>query len=132
MKNNQPLITIIMAVYNAEQWLHKSIGSVLDQTYANWELFCMDDGSTDNSLLQLKEFAEQDRRIHVYTYEHTGSHSAMVNKAINLSKGEYVTTIDADDYIAKSAIKKLISSFLRVAGSYSLIKDLTITQGVTV
>lgn len=143
MKNNQPLITIIMAVYNAEQWLHKSIGSVLDQTYANWELLCMDDGSTDNSLLKLKEFAEQDRRVHMYTYEHTGSHSAMVNKAINLSKGEYVTTIDADDYIScdylELAIKRLldtnadlcISSMYRVGTNGEILSTLEGVNGDT-
>lgn len=101
-----------MAVYNAEQWLHKSIASVLSQTYSNWELLCMDDGSVDNSLSILHEYARMDNRIRVYSYKHTGSHSVMVNNAIQLSGGEFVTTIDSDDYVSTDFLELTIKRVL--------------------
>lgn len=109
MKNNQPLITIIMAVYNAEQWLHKSIGSVLDQTYANWELLCMDDGSTDRSLTILQEYASRDKRIRVYSYEHTGIHAKLLNRGIKLSTGDFIYSLDSDDYVSSDLLMELIN-----------------------
>ena len=104
----QPLISIIMAVYNAEQWLHKSIGSILSQTYSNWELLCLDDGSTDNSSAILQDYASSDKRIRVYSYEHTGIHAKLLNRGIKLSTGDFVFSLDSDDYVSSNLLMELI------------------------
>ena len=59
---NNPLISILMAVYNGERYLREALDSLLAQTYANWQLLCVDDGSTDSSRCILKEYSERDSR----------------------------------------------------------------------
>lgn len=91
-------ISIIMPVYNDETKLENSIGSVLNQTLTDFELICVDDGSTDNSLNVLKKFAEKDNRIKVFSQENNGSGSAR-NNGISKACGEYIAFLDSDDYI---------------------------------
>ena len=63
MNDNNPLISIIMPVYNGERFLSEAIESIIAQTYENWELLAVDDGSTDNSLQIIEAYAEKDGRI---------------------------------------------------------------------
>lgn len=90
-------ISVIMPVYNCEQFLEESINSVLNQTLQEWELLCVDDGSTDNSLEILKEYQQRDKRIKVYAQENQGAGVAR-NLALEYAQGEYVAFLDADDY----------------------------------
>ena len=62
-KSSIPLLTVLMPVYNAEKFLDESIGSILNQTYSNFELLILDDASTDNSLKIIKAYAKEDKRI---------------------------------------------------------------------
>ena len=64
-KSSIPLLTVLMPVYNAEKFLDESIGSILNQTYSNFELLILDDASTDNSLKIIKAYAKEDKRITV-------------------------------------------------------------------
>ncbi len=89
--------SIIVPVFNAGEKLHKSIGSVINQTFSDWELIAVDDGSTDDSLSILIEMAQREPRIKVYHQENAGPGAAR-NHAISKSHGDYITFLDADDY----------------------------------
>lgn len=90
-------ISIIMPVYNCREYLEESINSVLRQTLQEWELLCVDDGSTDDSLEMLKDYQQRNERIKVYAQENQGSGVAR-NLALKYAQGEYVAFLDADDY----------------------------------
>lgn len=100
------LISIIIPVYNAEKYLKKCIDSILDQTYSNLEIIIVNDGSKDNSLDIINEYATKDSRIKVCNKENGGVSSAR-NEGINKANGTYVMFIDADDYIEKDMLKKM-------------------------
>lgn len=90
-------ISVIMPVYNCEEYLKESIDSVLKQTVQEWELLCIDDGSTDKSVKILKEYAERDERIHVFTQNNQGAGPAR-NLGLQNAQGEFVSFLDADDF----------------------------------
>jgi len=92
------LISAIVPVYNAEKFIVRCVNSVLSQTYDNWELILIDDGSTDNSLLLLQDYAAKDKRIKVIHQNNKGAGSAR-NAGISEAKGNYIVFIDSDDYI---------------------------------
>ncbi len=100
-----PVISVIIAVYNTECYLDKCIQSVLNQTFTDWELICVDDGSTDHSSRILQNYAAQDNRIKVYEIPHSGLHARVMNVAVGYSKGEYIYSLDSDDYISQNTLK---------------------------
>lgn len=100
-------VSIIIPVYNAEKFLGKCINSVLTQTYENWEIIIIDDGSTDNSEKIYNEFAKNDNRFKVYYQDNKGV-SAARNFGINIAQGKYIIFIDADDWIEKDFIDRMI------------------------
>lgn len=91
------MISIIVPVYNVESYLKECIESVLKQTYSEFELILIDDGSTDKSGIICDRYAEMDQRIRVYHQENAGS-SAARNQGICYAKGSYITFLDSDDY----------------------------------
>lgn len=100
-------ISIIIPVYNVEKYIYRCISSILNQTFSDFELLLIDDGSTDNSLAVCEEFAKKDYRVHVFHKENGGVSSAR-NVGLDHAKGKYVTFIDSDDYIGSS----WLSSFM--------------------
>lgn len=90
-------VSIIMPVYNAEEFLERAIDSVINQTFENFELICVNDGSKDRSLEILNEFAAKDSRIKVITQENAGISSAR-NTGLKHASGEYLMFIDNDDF----------------------------------
>lgn len=93
-----PKISIIVPIYKAESYLHRCIDSILSQTFTDWELLLVDDGSPDKSGEICDEYANKDVRIKVFHKENGGVSSAR-NFGLNYVKGEYITFIDADDWI---------------------------------
>lgn len=91
-------ITIIVPVCNVEKYLTKCLASIIDQTYLDIEILCMDDGSTDDSSKILDIYALQDERICVIHKENTGYGDTM-NQAIHLATGDYIGIVESDDYI---------------------------------
>ena len=102
-----PTISIIVPIYNSECYLVKCIQSVLEQTYTNWELLLIDDGSTDSSRVICDKYAEQDGRIKVFHKENGGVSSAR-NYGLDNAKGQWITFIDADDSIEPSMLKEML------------------------
>lgn len=101
-------VSIIMPVYNKEKYLEKSIKSILNQTYKNFELIIINDGSTDNSSCICHKFAQEDRRIKVIDIENNGVSNAR-NIGIKNANGQYIQFIDADDYIDKDMLEDLVN-----------------------
>ena len=91
------LLTVLMPVYNAEAFLKDSIGSVLKQTYVDFEFIILDDGSTDNSLKIIKDYAKEDKRIKVLVNNKNQKTAKSRNILIQKTTTEFVAWIDADD-----------------------------------
>lgn len=94
---NNELISIIIPVYNVESYIDETINSVLNQTYSNWELICIDDCSTDNSYMLLQNYENKDPRIKILKNEYNQGPSKTRNKGVQLAKGRYITFLDSDD-----------------------------------
>jgi len=94
--SKKPLLSVIMSVYNAQNYLKDSIESILNQTYKNFEFIIINDGSSDNSLEIIEEYAKQDSRIKVINQKNKGLPFSL-NRGIEMSSGEYIVRMDADD-----------------------------------
>lgn len=98
-----------MPVHNAGAFLEKSIGSVVAQSFQRWELVCVDDCSTDDSLTILRKFAQSCKRIRIASQEGKGlGHAKPLNKAIDLSCGAYIFPLDADDYLSNDVLQNTL------------------------
>ena len=104
--NNNPLISIVVPVYNVEFWLPKCIKSLLCQTYKNIEIILVDDGSKDKSPKICDDFSKKDKRIKVIHQKNQGVSTAR-NNGINLANGEYLCFVDSDDWLVPNAIESL-------------------------
>ena len=102
------LVSVIIPVYNAERYLKECIISVINQTYKNLEVICIDDGSFDNSCAILDEFAKKDDRITVIHQKNGGVSSAR-NQGLKVFRGEYVAFLDSDDYLHCDYVEQLVN-----------------------
>ncbi len=97
----KPFITLIIPVYNCEQYLKRCLDSVFAQDYDNYEVICIDDGSSDNSANIIKEYNVR------YYYQDNAGQAAARNKGIELANGEWVCFIDADDAVERDYLSSL-------------------------
>src|ERR1700761_7192282 len=97
MENYNPLVSICMPAYNAGNYIMAAINSVIDQSYQNWELIIVNDGSTDNTGTELENI--NDSRIKIYNQTNKGQ-CAAANAAFGFSTGELIKFMDADDLIS--------------------------------
>lgn len=104
-----PSISVIVPVYNVENWLAKCINSILLQSFRNFELLLIDDGSSDNSSKICKKFLSKDDRVK-YFYKKNGGLSDARNYGLKKATGRYVVFIDSDDYIKKDYLYLLFNS----------------------
>ena len=105
---NEPLVSIIVPVYNAGLFLDSTIESVLAQTYENWELILVNDRSTDGSKLVAERYMD-DKRIHWVDMKQNSGAATSRNAGIELAKGRYIAFLDADDLWDKNKLKKQIA-----------------------
>ncbi len=106
---NEPLVSVVIPVYNVEQFVSECIESVLRQSYRNIQLVLIDDCSTDNSDRICQQYAKQDKRI---SYSHkivNGGVCKARNMGINKSKGKYICFMDADDFIAEDYVERYVN-----------------------
>ncbi|MBI2599311.1 glycosyltransferase family 2 protein [Candidatus Daviesbacteria bacterium] len=96
--HRKPLVSVIMPVYNVKQYVGSAIESILNQTYANFEFIIIDDDSNDGTFEILKSFKKKDKRIVLRRNKNNLGVSKSLNKAIRLSKGEYIARMDGDDW----------------------------------
>lgn len=104
---NRPFLSIIVPVYRVEEYLDQCVKSVLDQTYGDFELILVDDGSTDNSGKMCDEYAEKDNRI-IVIHQKNGGLSTARNSGIKRARGQYIIFLDSDDHwLHKDFLEKL-------------------------
>lgn len=109
-----PLISVVVPVYNIEAYLEECVRSLLDQTYSNLEIILVDDGSTDSSPALCDKLAEEDERV-VVSHKRNGGLSDARNHGMALASGEYLSFIDGDDYLAQGAYEAVMAEFVGVA-----------------
>lgn len=119
-------VSIVVPVYNAEKYLSKCIDSILNQTFKNFELILVNDGSKDNSLIICEDYKVSDRRIKVINKKNEGVSIAR-NIGINSAKGKYIMFIDSDDWIESNMVEKMYdaiqNSDIAVCGSKTVEKN---------
>lgn len=96
-----PEISVIVPVYKAEQYLDRCVKSILEQTYQNFELILVDDGSPDNSPSLCDEWAKNDNHIYVIHKENGGASSAR-NAGLKIAKGRWIAFADSDDWLDRT------------------------------
>ena len=107
MKTNQPLVSVIIPLYNSEEYIAETIKSALNQTYKHIEVIVVDDGSTDNSLAVAKQYESE--KVRVYHQENSGAPVAR-NYGFRLSKGQYIQYLDSDDLLTPHKIEKQVEA----------------------
>lgn len=108
----EPLVSIVIPVYNAEKHLEETIQSVFGQSYKNLEIICVDDGSSDNSLEILQSAKSKDPRVILLSQENQGAGMAR-NLGMDTAAGEYILFFDADDILRKKAVKILVKTAVK-------------------
>jgi len=122
LKETDVWMTIIIPVYNAQQYLHKCLSSIISQSFRAYEVILVDDGSTDKSAEICKEFCSKDNRIKYFKTENEGAFHARVFGA-KQSKGQYLTFCDSDDYYStNNAFKLLYDKATSAVQNFSLIQ----------
>ena len=128
MKNNCPLISVVMSVYNDRDYLAIAIESILNQTFTDFEFLIIDDGSSDGSKEIIKNYASKDKRIKFIKNPENLGLATSLNKLIKLSRGEYIARMDADDESFPERFEKQINYFNKfpetdVLGTGAIIID---------
>lgn len=110
MNENQPLVSVIMPVHNCERFLTEAIESVISQSYQNWELLIVDDGSKDKSVPIIESYVEKDSRIRLYKNE-SGEHGPGIARNYGMAhiSGKYTYFIDSDDWIEKDLLQDTVT-----------------------
>lgn len=103
-----PRVSIIVSCYNYAHYLDEALQSILDQTYVDWECIIVNDGSLDHTEVVANAWVAKDTRF-VYVYKENGGVSSARNLGIEMAKGEFIVTLDADDKYASSFIEKALS-----------------------
>lgn len=109
-KNNNYLVSVIIPVYNCENYLSSCIESVMSQSYKNIELILVDDGSTDQSTKMCDELSKSDNRIKTIHQQNSGPAAAR-NRGIDMASGEYIFFLDSDDIIDRESIEILVDAY---------------------
>ena len=107
MSNKKTLVSIIVPVYNTEEYLNECLDSLINQTLSDIEIICINDASTDNSLEILQDYAKKDERIIIINNENNSGPSISRNKGFDIANGEYITFCDSDDKYQKRSCEKL-------------------------
>ena len=106
MKSSEVIISVIVPVYNAEKYLKRCVDSILSQSFSDFELLLIDDGSSDLSGLFCDEYAIADKRVSAFHTDNNGVSGAR-QYGLNIAKGKYIQFIDSDDWIEQDCFEKL-------------------------
>ena len=124
-------ISILMPVYNAEKYLNETIDTIKNQSFSNWELIIVDDGSTDNSKEICTKLMNDDKRIKYILQENLGvSHTR--NVALENAQGKYIVFVDSDDLIHEDYLKILINSIEKNNSDISVCNAVIISSNVVI
>lgn len=106
-----PKVSVLVAVYNAEPYLVKCLDSLMSQTLSDIQIICVDDVSTDGSLKLLKDYAQHDSRIEVYSMAENSGQAKARNEGLKHARGQYVAFLDSDDWMAADALERVVDVF---------------------
>lgn len=112
-ENKEELVSIITPVYNCAKLLPKTIESVINQTYKNWEMILEDDCTPDNSAEIIKEYMKDESRIKYFKLDNNSGAAVARNKALELSKGRFIAYLDADDLWRPEKLQKQVDFMLK-------------------
>ena len=101
-----PQISVVVPVYNVEKYLRECLDSLANQTFEDFEVICVNDGSDDSSLSILEEYASEDERFKIVSQENKGLSGAR-NTGMNYIKGRYLLFLDSDDWLELNALELL-------------------------
>ena len=118
------MISVIIPVYNVEDYLHVCINSVLKQTYQDFEIICIDDASSDSSLKILEYFSQKDSRIKVMKNESNKGPGFSRNLGLDVAKGKYIYFLDGDDWLCHNAFEILIENIEKDNLDFILFKNI--------
>ena len=131
---SQPLVSVIVPVYNVAQYLPQCLASLREQTYQSLEVLLINDGSTDGSKEICRSYAELDERFHLIDKPNSGVSDSR-NRALDRAKGKYLQFVDADDFLAPDATEKLVHAAqssgadLVISHFYRLLEDRAAPKG---
>ena len=103
------LISIIIPVFNREKLIVRTLESVQNQTYTNWECLIVDDGSSDDTLNVIASFVDIDKRFQIISHRHVGNANILRNIGISKAKGEYIAMLDSDDEFMPNHLSRRLS-----------------------
>lgn len=115
----QPLVSVIIPIYNVEAYLQRCVASVRNQTYENLEIILVDDGSPDKCGSICDKLAGEDKRI-VVIHKQNGGLSDARNHGLSVAKGEYIVFVDSDDYIAPFFVENLFDALVKTGSDVAL------------
>ena len=124
----QPLVSVIVPVYNVEKYLTRCLDSIVEQTYQKLEILLINDGSTDDSGEICRQYAERDSRIRLFHQENRGQ-SAARNVGLDNMTGEYIVFVDSDDYISPYLIECLLNCILEYGTLITVCGYLDVEDG---
>ncbi len=110
-------VSVIVPVYKAEKYLDICLDSLINQTFEDFEVICVNDGSPDNCINILRNYSKLDSRIKIFSQKNQGLSSAR-NTGLKYAKGEYITFVDSDDFLAPSALEKMYSNITENKSDY--------------
>ena len=106
---DEPSVSLVIPVYNAAPYLRQCLDSVIGQTWNNLEIICVNDGSVDESLAILREYADRDSRFRIYSKENEGKGAAPArNLGLSQATGEYIQFVDSDDFFEPDMVECLV------------------------
>lgn len=108
MPSLPPLVSVVVPIYKTEKFVEKCLRSLQTQTFADFEVICVDDGSPDDAGKIAREFARSDARFRLITHETNRGLGAARNTAIRASSAEYIASVDSDDYVASDFLARLV------------------------
>lgn len=126
--SSAPIVSVLLPVYNADRYVAQAVESILNQTFTDFELIIIDDGSTDTSLKILQTYASKDHRIRLLSRANRGLLKTL-NQMIEMAKGKYLARMDADDialpdrFAAQVALLEREPEVVCVGGSYDMIDE---------
>lgn len=119
---NKDLISVIIPVYNAEKYIVECVESILHQTYTNWELILVDDGSTDCSGQVCDDYAKKNENVYVIHQQNGGQTSAR-KAGVFIARGEYIAFVDSDDWVELDFLEELVNSITTIDGRCTLVSS---------
>lgn len=129
MMRSGELISVIVPVYNVADYLKQCLDSILNQTYKEFEVILVDDGSTDTSYSICDEYVKRDSRFHLFRQENRGQ-SAARNAGLELCKGGYITFIDSDDFVSPEYLQKMVENLMNTDADIAICEHYRLEDGM--